>query len=368
VTEPRDDGMGAGEPDEPVRVGFYDGDDAYGMERAALALGDRAIGPDGTPLRVVRVHGAVRRAADAEARLASIAEGVATASLFGGGTLVVVTDVPTLIRSAGATAALVAAVGLVAPGNALALVAPSGDRGKGATAVEPVRKAVAAAGGEVRTCRAPDQRTFLDWTKRTAAELGVRIESPAAQELARRVGALEPGSDVDRRELAATAVAELRKLQLYRQDGPATIADVRAVVAERTPASLFGLVDAVADRRSGEAIGLLERSFEAVAGPVLVVRLHRRLRDLAIVADLAGAGAKPPAIGDALGIDMKRPSAAWQVDRMLERARRWTGAELAAALDGLLDVDARMKGERSARERAQRLELTLWIAERVASR
>jgi DNA polymerase III delta subunit len=354
--------------DEPVRIGFYDGDDAYGIERAALALGERATGPDGTPLRVVRVHGAVRRAADAEARLAAIAEGVATASLFGGGTLVVVTDVPTLVRSAGATAALVETVGLVAPGNALALLAQSGDRGKGGSSVDPVRKAVAAAGGEVRTCRAPDQRTFVAWVTGVAAELGVRIEGPAAQELARRVGALEPGSDVDRRELAATAVAELRKLQLYRPDRAATIADVRAVVAERTPASLFRLVDAVAERRPGEAIGLLERSFEAVAGPVLVVRLHRRLRDLAIAADLAGAGAKPPSVGEALGIDMRRSSAEWQVGRVLEQSRRWTGPELAAALDGLLAVDARMKGERSAGERAQRLELTLWIAERVASR
>lgn len=359
---------GEGGTDEPVRVGFYDGDDAWGIERAALSLGERAAGPDGDPLRVVRVHGAVRRAADAEARLAAIVEGVATASLFGGGTLVVVTDVPALVRSAGATAALVAAVGLVAPGNALALLAPAGERGKGGGSVDPVRKAVVAAGGEVRTCRAPDQRTFVAWLTGTAAELGVRIEGPAAQELARRVGALEPGSDVDRRELAATAVAELRKLQLYRPDRPATVEDVRAVVVERTPASLFRLVDAVAERRTGEAIGLVERSFEAVAGPVLVVRLHRRLRDLAIAADLAAAGAKPPAIGEALGIDMKRSSAEWQVGKVLDQARRWTGRELAAALDGLLAVDARMKGDRSTTERAQRLDLTLWIAERVASR
>ena len=58
----------------------------------------------------------------------------------------------------------------------------------------------------------------------------------------------------------------------------------------------------------------------------------------------------------------------WRVDRILDEARRWTDDELAAALDGLLTADAAMKGERSSSERAQRLELTLWVVERVAPR
>jgi len=356
------------EPREAVNVGYYHGDDAYGLERAAASLGARVAGPDGEPLRVVQVFGSVRRAADAEERLSTIVEHVATASLFGGGALVVVSDVPTLQRFAGASSTLVEAVGLVAPGNALAFLAQVDARGRGPSSTDAVKKAVIAAGGEVVECPAPDQRTFVAWLVGIAAELRIAIEGPAAQELARRVGALEPGGDVDRRDLAAAAVAELKKLDLYRSDRPATIDDVRAVVTERTPSSLFRLIDAVSERRPGEAVALLERAAATVPGPVLVVRLHRRLRDLAIAVDLAAVGARPPEIAGALGIDRAKSSAEWQVGRILDQARRWTGAELAASLDGLLAVDARMKGEASISERAQRLELTLWIAERVTVR
>ena len=58
----------------------------------------------------------------------------------------------------------------------------------------------------------------------------------------------------------------------------------------------------------------------------------------------------------------------WRVDRILDEARRWTDDELAGALDGLLAADAAMKGERSASERSQRLQLALWVVERVPAR
>ena len=35
----------------------------------------------------------------------------------------------------------------------------------------------------------------------------------------------------------------------------------------------------------------------------------------------------------------------WRVGNLQRQARRWTGGEIAAALDGLLAVDAAMKGE-----------------------
>ena len=105
------------EPRETVNVGYYHGDDAYGLERAAAALGARVAGTGGPSLRIVRVPGSVRRAADAAEHLATILEQVATASLFGDGALVIVSDVPALLRFAGATATLVDAVRLVAPGE-----------------------------------------------------------------------------------------------------------------------------------------------------------------------------------------------------------------------------------------------------------
>jgi DNA polymerase III delta subunit len=110
-----------------------------------------------------------------------------------------------------------------------------------------------------------------------------------------------------------------------------------------------------------------------VPGPVLVARIHRRLREIAIASDLAEAGERAPAIARALDwwdgkkkIDESK--LAWRVDNLLRQARRWNPGDVEAALDGLLAVDAEMKGESTASERTQRLALTLWVVERVAPR
>jgi len=211
------------------------------------------------------------------------------------------------------------------------------------------------------------------WIEDSAPEIGVRLGRAAAVELARRVGGQDRSRDVDHRAVAADAAAELAKLALYRDGAEVTADDVRAVVAERLPTSLFELIDAIGGRQAQRCFTLLDRASSTVAGPVLVARIHRRLREIAIASGLAEAGERAPAIARALDWwDGKRKidesKLAWRVDNLLRQAHRWGPGEVEAALDGLLAVDAEMKGESTASERAQRLALTLWVVERVAPR
>ena len=47
-------------------------------------------------------------------------------------------------------------------------------------------------------------------------------------------------------------------------------------------------------------------------------------------------------------------------------ARTWRADELDAALEGLLELDATLKGEGAADSRRRRLAFLVWVAERAA--
>ncbi len=340
------------------------GDDALGVERAARKFAGEVADP--ALLRTVRVLGVSRPAALAEERAAAALEAVATGSLFGDGAFVVVADAPSLLGTEVSKQVLLEAVGLVAEGNVLALLALADESGRPRAGLAELRAAVEAAGGSVRTASLPAD--LARWIGETAPEMGVRLGRGAAGELARRLGGQERTRDVDRRGMAAEAVAELTKLGLYREGGEVSVDDVRALVMERLPASVFDMLDAIGARRPQPAIRLMERATATVPGPVLVVRIHRRLRELVIVGDLTASGATQVEIAKALEWKGTPSTLDWRVDRHRQQAAAWSPGELVAALDGLLDVDAAMKGEGQTSERAQRLALVLWIVERVSSR
>jgi hypothetical protein len=52
--------------------------------------------------------------------------------------------------------------------------------------------------------------------------------------------------------------------------------------------------------------------------------------------------------------------------KLWEQAHGWRPDELDTALEGLLDLDATLKGEAAADGRRRRLAFLLWIAEHVA--
>ncbi len=88
--------------------------------------------------------------------------------------------------------------------------------------------------------------------------------------------------------------------------------------------------------------------------------LHRRVRDLisALDAQLRGESVQETA----RVMKLKE----YPARKLWEQAHAWRPDELDAALEGLLDLDATLKGEAAADARRRRLAFLLWIAEHVA--
>jgi DNA polymerase III delta subunit len=335
-------------------LGYYWGDDAYSVSRGPDALAARVAG-DGPPLERVRLAGASTTADE-------IAEKVATATMFGGGAMVVVSEPGPLVVAKANLARLVEVLGSVAEGNALAFLEVLDGSGRRPASLESLAQAVADAGGEIQQFKTPTQEGMARWVADRAAERGIRIAPPAAALLAERVGAFVRERDVDRRRQGELAVAELEKLALFRLDGQIEPDDVKALVAETVPASTWAFLDAVGLRRAAEAAELADRLSETPA-PLLITQLHRRLRELIQITDLQAAGKKPPEIAAAMGIKGKNPE--WRVQNLAGQARSWTLPELESALSSLLELDIVLMGHEGATDSQRRSAVSLWIAEQV---
>lgn len=334
-------------------LGYYWGDDSYGVSRGPDALAARLAG-DGPPLERMRLSGSATTADE-------IAEKVATATLFGGGSLVVVAEPAPLLATKPLAARLVETFGAVASGNGLAFLDTVDGTARRPASLEALRDAVAEAGGDIREFKAPTRDRMARWIADRARERGISISPPAAALLAERVGANVGERDVDRRRQGELAVAELEKLAVYRLDGPIGPEDVRALVADAVPGSAWAFLDAVGMRRAGEAAELAER-LDDVPGPVLVVHLHRRIKELIDIADLLATGT--PAAALVRTLNLKR----YRAERLAEQARAWTLPELDAALAGLLELDAAVKSREGGSEFRRRAAVSLWIAEKVRRR
>lgn len=331
-------------------LGYYHGDDGYGLEQAAAAVVRRlaAAGPVD--------RWSVTGDATTPGRLI---ERLGTASMFGGGTAAVVTDPGPLVRAKDSKEALLAVLAAVAPGNGLVFLEPT-EGGRRPKMLEDLAKAVAAAGGDVREYKAPKEGQLANWIEGRAREREIRLGAGAARELAQRVGGFVREGDVDRRRQGQVAVGELEKLALYRPDGTIEVDDVRALVAEVVPGSAWAFLDAISLRRVPQALEQLERLMGTTHELVVLAQLHRRIRELLVTADLVAAGARPPEIMKALKL---KP---YPAEKLVDHARGWTLPELDAALEGLQDVDAVVRGAAGTADAGQRrLAFTLWIAERV---
>ena len=259
----RTHGVRAVSADAPLVLYLW-GDDEWTMDRAVVAVArglerDTGAAPDRW------------RVAARDTTAEAIAERVAMAPMFGGGTLAVVTNPAPLVRSKAAREALDRVIATVAPGNALVFLEQGvGDERKRPAALRGLGDAVVASGGSLRGYRAPGSREMPGWVAARAAELGVALEPAAANEIAKRVGAFVSEGDVDRRQMGGMAVSELEKLGLYRGAGVVTVDDVRDLVPEVVPDSTWAFLDAVSMRRAeraGPGAGPDPRGVRRAAGP-----------------------------------------------------------------------------------------------------
>jgi len=333
-------------------LGYYWGDDSYGINHAPDSLATRLAG-DGPPLDRVRLTGANTTAAE-------IGEKVATATLFGGGTLVVVSEPAPLVASKPLAALLAQTLQAVAPGNGLAFLdsVDGANSTRRPASLEALRKTVADAGGDVREFVAPTRDQVSRWIGDRARERGIRISPAAAALLAERVGANVRERDVDRRRQGELAVAELEKLAVYRLDDQIGPDDVKELVADAVPGSTWAFLDAVGMRRASEAAELAER-LDDVPAPLFVTQLHRRLKQLIDVADLLASGTPAAELVRITKLN------SYVAQKLAEQARTWTLPELDAAMSGLLDLDATLRVHLGGSDLRRRAAVSLWIAERV---
>jgi DNA polymerase III delta subunit len=341
-----------------VAIAFLWGDDDLAAGRAVARMAEALGAAAGGPVERFDVRGDRNQA---PAIISRLHERLATQSMFGGGSLGVVTNVGALTVRTEDRDALIGLFGLIAPGNGLAIVeaTQSGAREPGQ---KRVVDAVRAAGGEVRSFPAPKAGQMAGWIEAEARERGIHLGPGAAKELAARVGGFVTDNDADRRDQTRLASHELDKLALYRPSEPVSVDDVRALVSEAVPGSVWALTDAVGRRDSGRASVLLERLIDSTPEPVLLAVLHRRVRELIEVADHVRSGAPESALPRLLGIH------SYRAEQLAIQARRWRLDELRAALDGLLELDATVKGALGgpATDGQRRLGFTLWLAEHVA--
>jgi DNA polymerase III delta subunit len=284
--------------------------------------------------------------------------------MFGGGTLAVVSNVGAMMTTKVGRDAMLAAVGLLAPGNALVVLDVTKSGAK-APSQKALSEAIATAGGTLRTFQSPKGNGLAGWIEREARDRNMQLATGAANEIAQRVGGFVQENDATRQFQTRNASMELDKLALYRDTAPISVEDVRALVPEALPGSIWAFVDAVGKRETGPALGLLERLMATTAEPVLVVVLHRRVRELLELGDRLGSGANLATAARAMGIGSE-----YRAGMLAAQAREWTTAELADALDGLVELDALVKGApgTSADAAQRRLAFTLWVMDHTTRR
>ncbi len=241
---------------------------------------------------------------------------VASPSLFGEASLVVLSDLHAATEAAYADVAAYVA----RPDGDVVLVLVHGGGNRGKRALDAAR----AAGAVVVTCdpvkKDADKVAFAATELRSANR---RAEPEAVRALVEACGA-------DLRELAAAC------RQLVADTSGVISTDLVArYYGGRVEATGFRVADAAVEGRAGDAVALLRHALATGTDPVPVVAaLAARLRVLAKVAAARGRGTAAADLG----------MAPWQVDRARRDLARWRPETLAAAIGAVAQADAEVKG------------------------
>jgi DNA polymerase III delta subunit len=341
-------------------LAFFWGDDELSASRAVDRFEATLAAESGAPMERWLLRGnrntATSQIGDLHAR-------VATSVMFGGGTLAVVMNAGALVVKGEDRDAFLAAMTVVAPGNALVILDAS-DSGAKAPTPKRLADAVVAGGGAIRQFKSPREGALSGWIEAEARERGLQLAPGAAKALAERVGGFVREADAERSQQTRIASMELDKLALYRGAEPISTDDIRALVAEAVPGSVWAFTDAVAERRVQRALEALDRLLETTPEPVLLAVLHRRVRELIETGDRLRSGERLPAVGKAMGVNSE-----YRMEKLRDQAKLWTTEELIAALDGLVELDAMVKGVPGwdRIEAQRRLAFSLWVMDHAGA-
>ncbi len=355
-------------------LAYFWGEDAWSIDRAARDYRAALEADAGSVFDVWRAPsddddggGDIGAVSDGGSKkkarvLDEIAQHVATATLFGGGTLVIVRQPGWLLRESASRERLIKMLAEVAPGNAMCFAELVAQGGKPTAPSTEMRNTVEALGGQVREFAALNAARMEGWIGERARELDVSLGPGAARLLSERVGANVREGDVDRRRMSELANAELEKLSLYRPGGTITREDIDALVGEAVPGSTWAFLDALGTRSTAMAASLAARLIaDATPIPVLITQIHRRIRELIVIRDHLAAGTKPADIVRELKLNPYR------AQKLSEQARTWSQPELDDALQDLYELDLLTKGiaadgsPHSMSEEKSSLALLAWI-------
>jgi len=196
---------------------------------------------------------------------------------------------------------------------------------------------------EVRTFPLLRGKYLRSWIQQQVREQGGSITLPAVQLLADLIGG----------DLWAMN-GEIQKLLLYSQGRTIGEDHVRDLVSHAQEASIFALVDAVAERRIEPAQRVLHRLYRDGMEPThILTMITRQFRLIALVGDLE-KGLSRPQMQDRLGL--KSPYA---LDKTLDQARLYDFAGVKRAYDKLLETDLAIKTGKYS----DKLALELLVAE-----
>ncbi|MBI1885060.1 MAG: DNA polymerase III subunit delta, partial [Chloroflexi bacterium] len=181
---------------------------------------------------------------------------------------------------------------------------------------------------QVREFRPIDQKAVPAWVRTRAAEMGLSLSREAIQLLADLVGSN-----------LWTLAGELDKLAAYSDGRPVTEEDVRSLVAAAKEANIFAMVDAIVERRPASAVRLLRQlAAQGVTSAHVFGMIVRQYRLLLLAREMLDARAPSGRIAEALDI-----RSAFALDRLLDRAERYTIPRLKGAYRRLLEADASIK-------------------------
>jgi DNA polymerase-3 subunit delta len=158
---------------------------------------------------------------------------------------------------------------------------------------------------------------------------GLALRDEAFEELLERVGQ-------DLRRL----MGELDKLEAFAEghSGPLGAEEVSAVLGRGLAQPLYRLGDAFTTRRREDLLGLMETVLEEGEPPLKVLAtLHYAARRLRAARALRDARVPREALAGRLGVPP------FKVAELMESARQWSDAELAAAVAALSEADRRVK-------------------------
>ncbi len=362
-----DRGGHAGGPPQGCRMttsplAYVWGDDDLGLGRAVDRLAAALAAEGGAPLERWDLRG---DDGHGDPLLAALHERVATPVMFGGGTLAVVSNVGALMRTTVGRDAMLGAVGLLAPGNALVIVDVTKSGSEGPVAEAPGRSDQ---GGRRHGQGLP---VAQGWRPRRLDRARGARAGPAARARGRRARSRSGSVASSSRTMPSVGTRPATpRWSSTSSRSTATRPRSRSRMSvpwspRRCPGRSGASSMPSASGTTGQALALLERLLATTAEPVLVVVLHRRVRELLELGDRLAGGANLATAARAMGINSE-----YRAGTLAVQARNWTTDELAAALDGLVDLDALVKGApgTSADAAQRRLAFTLWVMDHTMRR